>query len=330
MQKKSVGIRDIARLAGVSVATVSRVINRPELTSEEVRKKVNAIIEEYNYVPNIVARNLYTKKSTSFALFVYDLENPFFISLIKELHKIAFEDGHTLIIFDTESNPEKEREYLLYCEAIRTKGIILTEGFNDPTLIEKKINQNIVFLDRKVNPHYTTVKSDNKSGISMLIDYLYNLNHRIFGFAGYDENIASTLERRDAFISSLSDKGIAVEPQYILRGPVTPKTGVQALDYFCSLKTPPTAIVCGNDQVARGFIARAYQLGFSIPGDFSVVGFDGCNTDYFYPKLTTIKQDIPKLSRALYNVIFSDDTTHNDCIIDVSLIMGDTCRKLEA
>lgn len=328
MQKKNLGIRDIAKLAGVSVATVSRVINSPELTSEEVRKKVNAIIEEYNYVPNIVAKNLYNKKSISFALFVFDMENPFFISLIKELHRIAFKNGHTLLIFDTESNPEREREYLLYCEAIRTKGIILTEGFDDPTIMQKKINQNIVFLDRKVNPNYTTVKSNNKAGVSMLIDYLYNLNHRLFGFAGYGDNIASTLERKDAFIEALQEKGIEVDPKYIFKGPVTPLTGVQALDYFCSMKNPPTAVVCGNDQVARGFITRASKLGLSVPGDFSVVGFDGCNSDYFYPKLTTIKQDIPKISEALYNSVFSDNTTPREYIIDVSFVMGDTCRKL--
>lgn len=327
MVKKNMGIREIAKMAGVSVATVSRVINTPELASGKMREKVSAVIEEYHYVPNLGARNLFAQTSNSIALFVYDLENPFFVALVKELNKIALERKCTLLICDTESDLEKEWDYLQYCEGIRTKGIIFTEGFNNNMFIKNNTHQTLVFLDRHVSSKFTTVKSDNKAGIAMLIDYLYNLGHRVFGFAGFNENVTSSIERRDAFTASLAEKDIYMSPEYIFRGDLIPDTGIKALDYFCLLKVPPTAIVCANDQIARGFIARANKMGMSVPDDFSVVGFDGCNPDYFYPKITTVRQDVHQIAIELFDSIFLDDYEPKERIIDVSFSIGDSCKK---
>lgn len=329
MPKKNLGIRDIARLSGVSVATVSRVINTPEMTSDKVRERVNEIIEQYHYVPNLMARDLFAQTSKSFALFVYDLENPFFVSLVKELHKIAFEHKCTLLICDTETSAEKEMEYFRYCEGIRTKGIIFTEGFSSLHFLEKS-TQTIAFLDRGVDTKYPVVRSDNGAGVSMLVDYLYNLNHRLFGFAGYAENTCSCADRCHAFLEALSARGITVSPEYIFYGDMTPNCGVRAMDYFFSLKDRPTAIVCANDQVARGFIARASKMGLCVPQDFSIVGFDGCNPEYFYPQITTIRQDIRKLAENLFDCIFGENEGPGVRVVDVSLVVGDSCRKLEA
>lgn len=329
MKDKQIGIREIAKLSGVSVATVSRVINTPEITSEKLRNKVNAVIEEYNYVPNLVAKNLFSKDYHSLAIFVLDLENPFFVALIKELNKIVFQHKQTLIICDTENNSEKEREYLKFCKAIRVKGIIITEGFTDSSLYDVRIHEKLVFLDRKISSDFTTVKSDSKAGITMMIDYLYNLNHRHFGFIGSTDSISLTSieERTQIFHDVLTNKGIEVNSSFIYRGSLSTKTGAKALDYYCSLSKPPTAVLCANDQIAYGFIARANALGVKIPGDFSIVGFDGCTTGYYYPKLTTIRQDLPRLAQVLYNAVFSDDEP-KERIINVSLSLGDTCRMI--
>lgn len=329
MENKRIGIREIAKLSGVSVATVSRVINTPELTSEEVQKKVNAVISEYNYVPNLMAKNLFSKDYNSLAVFVLDLENPFFVALVKELNKIAFQHKQTLIICDTENNPEKEQEYLRYCEAIRVKGIIITEGLTNSSLYDIKINQKLVFLDRKVSSKFTTVRSDSLTGITKGIDYLYNLNHRLFGFVGSTDSLSLTsVEERAKFFSNvILKKGLDVDPRFMFKGSLSAKTGAKALDYYCSLDTPPTAIICANDQIAYGFIARAYALGVKIPGDFSIVGFDGCSTGFIYPKLTTIRQNIPKLAQELYNAINSDEKP-KEKVVEITLSLGDTCRML--
>lgn len=330
MTKKSIGIREVAALAGVSVATVSRVINTPELTAEETRQRVNAVIQQHHYVPNLVARGLYTQNSNSFALFVYDLENPFFIALVKELHKIAFERKCTLLICDTESSPEKEKEYFHYCEGIRTRGIIFTEGFQHPDFL-RNTEQALAFLDRDVGTGYASVRSDNRSGISMLMDYLYNLGHRIFGFAGYSPSACSCAGRMEAFSETLRVRGLPSPPENVFCGPMTPDTGVRSLDYFCTLRERPTAVVCANDQVARGLIVRANKLGLSIPGDFSVVGFDGCAPDYFYPSITTIRQDVPSLARELFACVSGEYLQNGprEHVVPVSLVIGDSCSKVQ-
>lgn len=326
MPKNNMGIRDIAKLAGVSVATVSRVINTPELATPATREKVRAIIREHHYIPNLTARNLYAKESNSFALFVYDLENPFFIALVKELHKIAFRDKRTFLICDTENNEEKEREYFRYCEGIRTKGVIFTEGEDNP-IFHMETNQRIAIMDRSHSPKHSCVRSDNRAGMFTLVDYLYNLNHRTFGFAGLNDEMFSCSDRRDAFVEALRERGIEIPEENFFRGGMNPYTGVHAVDYFCTLKNRPTAIVCANDQVAQGVVMRANQMGVKIPEDFSVVGFDGCIPDYFTPKITTVRQNIPEIAANLYDCIFGEDSLPAEHVVDVRLEIGDSCAR---
>ncbi|MEG1614330.1 MAG: LacI family DNA-binding transcriptional regulator, partial [Oscillospiraceae bacterium] len=199
MNKKNIGIREIAKQAGVSVATVSRVINGTGNTSDEVNERVNKVVKEFNYIPNIVAKSMYSSTSNSIALFVLDLDNPFFISVIKELNAIAIKNGYTLLICDTENSPERENEYLNYCKGIRTKGIIFTEGYRSNLLNGDFENQNLVFHDRFISSAFSTVMSNNEKGIRILVDYLYNLNHRKIGYAGWLPSIKSSVERKDAF-----------------------------------------------------------------------------------------------------------------------------------
>jgi DNA-binding LacI/PurR family transcriptional regulator len=328
MNKKYIGIREIAQLAGVSIATVSRVINGSSSTSEEVREKVNSIIEEYNYVPNITAKNMYSNTSRSIAMFVLDLDNPFFVSLVKSINKIAFENKYTLLICNTENNPEKEIEYLKYCEGIRTKGVIFTEGHVKDANWNKFHNQTFVFHDRQMSEEYSSVKSDNMKGIRMLVDYLFNLNHRQIAFAGYCQSTKSVTERKQAYVSFLEEKGIPVPPEYIFSGELKAKTGANAFDYFCSLPNRPTAIICANDQIARGFIERANMIGMRVPDDFSLVGFDGCNTEYFYPRITTIRQNIDLIAQKLFECVVAPANEPKHYIIDVSMVIGDSCKKL--
>ncbi|QUI22564.1 LacI family DNA-binding transcriptional regulator [Vallitalea pronyensis] len=326
--KKYFGIRDIARIAGVSTATVSRVINSPDSTSENIRKKVMAVIEEYNYVPNQMAKNLFSKTSNSIAIFVYDMENPFFTSLVKKLNNIAFKNKYTLLICDTENNIDKEREYLNYCKSIRTSGIILTEGVNYD-LYSSDSQLTIACLDRSADTRFSTVRSNNVKGIKLLIDYLYNLNHRKIAFAGAMDAFQTATERKNSYIDSLKSHHMTIHESYIFTGHFNYETGVKALNYFWSLNEKPTAIVCANDQIAKGLIMEAYKLNISVPDDLSVVGFDGIASTYFYPKITTIEQDIKKIAKTLFKSITTKSSTPIHEIIDVSIIIGESCKKID-
>lgn len=325
MTRKIVGIRDIAREAGVSVATVSRVINTPEKTKQETREKVNEIINKYNYVPNALAKNLFAKKSTSFAIFIYDVSNPFFISLVKELTNFALDNQCSLLVCDTENNPEKEIKYINYCESIQTHGIILTEGLVSH-ISSKNINQKLIFLDRALSDKYSIVTSDNEKGISMIVDYLVRLNHRKIAFVGDIDKFSTSRIRYNTFHKKMEKTGLFVPKNYVFNGPFTPQTGEDAMIHLMSLPDPPTAIVCANDLIAYGMTSKAAELDLKIPGDFSITGFDGCMPSYLIPKVTTVAQNTKELAEKLFEAVFIADKP-KEYIVDVSLKIGNTCGR---
>ena len=328
-KKKYFGIRDIAKIAGVSTATVSRVINQPETTSEEMRKKVEATIKEYNYVPNQMAKDLFSQKSNSVAIFIYDLSNPFFAALIRELNSIAFKNKFTLIICDTENDVEKEKEYLRYCQSIRCNKIILTEGVSYDLFTDLESTQTIACLDRITDKRISSVTSDNYTGVSKLMDYLYNLNHRKIAYAGPIEACHTAKTRKSSYLDSLSLREIDIKEEYIFEsGSFSHETGVNALDYFWSLNDRPTAVVCANDQIAQGLVMRAYKMNISIPDDLSVVGFDGIDNGYFFPKLTTIRQNIKVIANSLFEAILNNDSEPFHKEIKSALVIGESCKKV--
>lgn len=162
----------------------------------------------------------------------------------------------------------------------------------------------------------------------MLVDYLYNLNHKKIAFAGYNESFHSSQERKEAFLSAMKEKDLSVFEEYIYSGEFDCKTGVNALDYYCSLSDLPSAVICANDQIARGMIMRANKLGVRIPDDISIVGYDNADLTYFWPKITTIRQDITQIAQTLFDLIVNppDEPVHKK--LDVSFIRGETCKRV--
>jgi DNA-binding LacI/PurR family transcriptional regulator len=331
MEKNYSGIREIAKLAGVSIATVSRVINTPEKTSKAMREKVTSVIEQYNYIPNETAKNLYSGTSNAIAIFVYDMGNPFYFSIIKELNRIAFENNYTLLICDAEDNLEREIKYYHYCKSIRIAGIIYTEGthheiFNDSDKTP------IVMLDRKSirQENCYVVKSDHRLGIQLLVDYLHKLNHRKIGFIMAQPLMTSVAERLDSFLSCMKHFGIEVPSNYIYKGNFSNACGVEAFDYYYSLPDVPTAVIASNDQIAQGFIMRANSLGVSIPAEISVCGVDAIEDQYFYPRITSYKQDTKLLAQTMFQILLNHKTMPfaTETIIDVSISLGQSCYKI--
>ena len=324
-------IREIAELAGVSTATVSRVLNNPEKTSQAVRDKVMHLVEKYNYVPNQMVKNIFSKTSNTIAVFVYDMNNPFFTSIIFSLNRYAFAQGYHLIICDTENNPETEAEYLRYCQSTRVNSLILTEGASSEICKLASNNIWITLLDRTFkDKDYPAVTSDSRLGIRTSIDYLENLNHRKIAFIAGPQQTQTGKRRFDAFVEYMKERKLPTPSEYVFQGDFSVKTGFDALEYFLNLKEKPTAIICSNDEIAKGVVFRANSLGVIIPDDLSVIGFDGTSGDYFYPKLTTVSQDIGEIARLLIQEA-TEGKINNSCtkhIVPVKLVIGDTCKRI--
>lgn len=181
-EKTFLGIREIASIANVSTATVSRVINHPEKCSENTRNKVEQIIKEYKYVPNENIKHIFSKSSKTIAIFIYDITNPFYTQLIMELNELCFKEHYTLLICASENDLQKEKAYLELCLAKRCEGIILTEGVSNRLF--ENIDIPFVSLDRKDNTSISCITSESYYSIRKIVNYLYNLGHRKIAFVG--------------------------------------------------------------------------------------------------------------------------------------------------
>lgn len=326
---KSIGIREIAKLAGVSTATVSRVINKSPSTSQKVREKVEKIIEEYNYIPNQNIRNIFSKSYNSIAIFIYDIDNPFFTRLIKELNKICLTNKYTLLICDTENEKNRENEYLEYCLANRFSGIIVTEGIDYSIFETHELNLPIVTLDRKINKHFSVVSSENVEAAKNVVEYLYNLNHRKIAFVGCANDYMSVISRKEGYLKGLNDKNILFRAEYIYEKgeKLDLENGTNALKYFLTLSDPPTAIICANDIIALGIINEARVQNLLIPDDISIVGFDNVIDLIHYPTITTVKQDLKKMANLLFDLITNPPESPKSIKIDTKLIQGYTTKR---
>lgn len=328
--KRFASIRDVAKLAGVSTATVSRVINNPNVTSEKTREKVLKAIRECGYTPS--SATLFTGISKTIALFVLDISNPFYTSLMKHLNRIAFENEYNLIICETEDSFQKERQYYHYCKSNRACGIIYTAGSTRKNFeLDTQNPIPLVLIDRAQFEDFSSysLKSDNEKALQLLVNYLYRLNHRRIGFIGGPPAVQSVQERYQGFLKYMQLHNLPIIEEYIKFGTFEEITGVRYFDYFYSLSAPPTAIIAASDQIAHGFIMRANALGVNIPGEFSICGIDAVD-EHFYPKITSVKQDTRLLAQTAFNFIKNVQQVPPPVsqIIDVSFSVGQTCRKI--
>lgn len=334
IKKKYLNIRDIAMISGYSIATVSRAINTPELIPAKTKDKILQVIDKHGYIPNQYAKNIFSGCSNSIALFVYEMGNPFYVSLIRQLNSILFKNGYTLLICDVGDDSEIESRYYDYCRSIRVSGIIYTAGslHENFDYTNKNPTIPIVAIDRECpkDSGIFSVHSDNKKAMQLVVNYLNRLNHRKIGFVCGSPNVISAQQRLAGFFENMERLHLVVPERYIFPGVFSVQTGISAFDYFYSLSDTPTAIITADDQIARGFIMRANSLGVNIPGEFSVCGIDGLEDLHFYPRITSVKQNIEEIALTAFSIILDnkEPASPHEIVIDVSLLYGQTCRKI--
>lgn len=315
--RQDLSIREIAEKAGVSIATVSRVINNPEQVSQSMLDLVLPIIEKYDYVPNLNARNVFSRRSNAIAIFVYDMRNPFFLEIIRNLNILALENDYMLLICDTENDQDREREYYRYCRGARVAGIVLTEGVFSTSSSDaifghsegfSKHNIKLVSIDRPAGKNIPVITSDNVKAGYDITNYLISLNHRRIAFAGYNKQLQSINERFKGFQTALQDNNLQFPKEHLFAfSQLSKEAGAEAFDaLFKTSKFNPTAVVCANDEIARGLINRANGKGFTVPEHISITGFDGVDNSFSWSPITTMKQQIKVMTEQVFNYIVDD------------------------
>jgi DNA-binding LacI/PurR family transcriptional regulator len=286
-------IREVAKKAGVSIATVSRVVNGTARVHARTEQRVRAAIERTGYYPNTHARTLGTGKSHIYGLIISDLENPFFPELVKCFERVAVEHGQEVLIANTDYHPERMHVCVRRMLERKVDGVAIMTSEMDPELIQMLSRRGIpiVFLDTGlVGRRVSNICIDYRGGIDLAIDHLTSLHHRRIAFVSGPVNLASARIRRDAFLTALRRKKLKSSSDLIREGNHRFDGGQAAMIEMLKLRVLPTAVLASNDLTAIGIMGAIQAAGLRVPEDISVVGFDDIAlSSFMQPPLTTIR-----------------------------------------
>ncbi|TCT40649.1 LacI family transcriptional regulator [Vibrio crassostreae] len=289
-------IKDVAKEAGVSIATTSRVINNAPHTSETAITAVKAAMEKLGYRPNANARALVSKSSNAIGVLVNDVSAPFFGSMIKAIDTVASEQEKQLLIGSGYHDATKERNAINLLINSRCESLVVhSKGISDEELV-KLANEvpGLVLINRIVpDIENRCIALDNRRGSYIATEYLIKNGHKHIGYICSSHNIEDAHDRLAGYLDALKDNGIEPSDEYIEYGEPDELGGEQAMVNLMAKNTDITAIATYNDYMAAGCLALLQENGIRIPEDMSVIGFDdGHIARFIYPRLTTIRYPI--------------------------------------
>ena len=303
-------IRDVARRAKVSTATVSRTINQVATVDAQLAKRVWKAINELGYYPNRSARALVSGRSRVFGLIVSEITNPFFPEIVQTFETLAVEQHYEILLTSTIHDPKRMELAVRRMIESRVDGVaILTFGMEDYLLDHLRFrNLPLVFVDIGPKaPRVSNIRVDYADGIRQAVQHLAALRHERIGFITGPLHLRSAVARRDAFEASMLEIGLLAKPEYVVEGNHRLDGGREALPALSRLSKPPTALICSNDMTAIGVMRAAFELGIRVPEDLSVIGFDDIRmAEFLIPPLTTIQMSQSELARLAFEALLKE------------------------
>lgn len=300
-------IREIAKRAGVSIATVSRTINGVPTVDPQLAKRVRKVVDELGYYPNTQARALVSGKSKIFGLVVSEITNPFFPEIVQTFEDMAVEHDYEILLTSTVHDPKRMELSVRRMIERRVDGVaILTFGMEEPLVENLRFRKvPLVFVD--VGPHVpgvTNIRINYLHGIRQAVQHLAALRHERIAFVTGPMNLKSAQVRKSCYEQSMAEVGLRVAPDLVVTGDHTMEGGMRALTDLMNLRRRPTAVLCSNDMSAIGVMRQAYEADIKIPQDLSVVGFDDIRMSQFMiPPLTTIQMSQAELARLAFKAL---------------------------
>jgi DNA-binding LacI/PurR family transcriptional regulator len=285
-------IKDVAREAGVSTATVSHVINNTRYVSDGTREKVLRAIELCNYYPNAHARSLASGRSQMLGVLVSDISNPFFPELVKSIEAAAFERGYDVLLLNTNYDAERTLRYVQRIIQRKVAGVALMTSELDGVLIDElaRCHISVVFLDLGTKGIcMSNLMVDYEAGIEEAVRHLVERGHRRIAYIGGPKRLRSSIKRLEAFRHSMRRHLPHGPPPSIHEGDFRLEGGIRSARAVLAEKPRPSAVVAANDMMALGVMRECRASGLSIPRDISVIGFDDIAfAELADPSLTTV------------------------------------------
>ena len=333
-------IYDIANKAGVSTATVSRALgSKHDSVRPETRKRILQICEQLEYTPNRLAKNLAKGTTSAIGLVLPDIQGDFYTQIVKGVDEIAFSGGYHLIVASSHSRRNIVESLLGFMRESLVDGVILMIPAMNSQLkevLDKLKIPVIIINDIDSFDKYDIVSIDNFQGAYSIINYtIKSLKHiKIAMISGPSGNHDSQM-RKKGYIAALKDAGIAIRKDWIIEGDFTIKGGELACSRILSLKEKPDVIFAANDNMAAGCYTAAESLGFKIPDDINIIGFDHIELGNFLrPKLTTVHVPVSEIGKTSTKLLLKrlhnkDDNSQEPQHIKIStgIIIGESITK---
>ena len=316
-------IKDVAREAGVSTATVSHVINDTKYVTDETRQKVEDAIQKLNFYPNAHARTLASGRSNIIGLLVSDISNPFFPELVKSIEAAAFEHGYNLMLFNTNYDAKRAADYVRRLIELKVAGVALMTAELEPALIDELANKQVrtVFNDIGiVGENMSNIVLDYSAGIEEAVRHLVSLGHEKIAHIAGSSRIRSGVIRREAFVDAMKRYLPNEKNLLIVEGDFRIESGRMAATEILESKKLPTAVVVANDMMALGAMQEFKAVGLKIPQDISIVGFDDIAfASLSEPPLTTVCSPRVEIGRRAIEALITTIKTPNQQGVEIRI-----------
>jgi LacI family transcriptional regulator len=332
--KQTIKIQDVAQAAGVSVSTVSRVLNGKVDVAEETQARIQQVIERLGYTSSLAARSMRGQKTNLVGLIMPDIAFPYAIEVMKGVNRAIAESEYDLLVYTTgdirkHGTALHEQQYVSLLNNSITDGLIIVA----PAEADFVSAAPIVSIDPlAMNPNYPSVHATNYQGALDAMQYLIGLGHQRIGFISGRTELESATRRLNGYREALQRAGLPVDQALILAGDYTTETAMRCTRELLALENPPTAIFASNDQSALGVFQVTRELGLRIPEDLSLVGFDNI-PDAAYLNLTTVDQFIGEMgyiaTKMLIDLIGGITLVEKTHQVQTELVVRSSCKILE-
>lgn len=326
--------KQVARLARVSTATVSRVVNNYPHISDSTRRRVIKAMRQLNYQPNRVARRLRLKRTQTIGLIVADITNPYYAAMIQSIDQVAYANEYGMLLSNTNEDPEKERKYIDLLLNEQVAGIIISPANEDLELPEPSPGNTtaVVAVDRRLNRvPVDTVLVNNEKGAREATEYLIGLGHRRIGLITGPARLTTGRERQAGYVKALLEHGLELDGSLVKIGDFKQVSGYQLAGELLAMAHPPSAIFATNNLMTLGALNAIHEQGLAIPADISVLGFDDLSwAPSLNPPLTAVAQPTYELGRNAAELLFRRIANGSGTPIEINLsptlIVRDSCR----
>lgn len=329
-------IKDVAKMAGVSIATVSRILNGTAVVSPDLSERVRTAIEQLGYYTNDVARALKGKESCSIGLIIPDIENPFFPALVRSIEDTARGYDNAIVLCNSDGRVREEKRYIEFLYSKRVDGLIFTGGDNSAASIEllEQLKIPTVILDRRVFPQKMhSVILDNAYGAELAVTHLLNAGSKKIAFVGGALGLSVAQERYQGYSDTLTKYGAGLDERLVWLDAFTFDSGYAGMEALLRRDAEFDAVFAGSDIMAFGVIECLQRNKIRVPEDVLVVGYDDVWMSKWYkPSLTTIRQPIYDIGKAAVDLLMEvraqPEMKMTELIFQPQLIIRDSTNNI--